>query len=509
MLTVFRKNQRVLLLIVAVLTIIAFAFLYNYTDFQNVGKNDVARIYGRTVTLGEAERYARLYQISIALGQLELVRSLSGMPGGSQEQAVNEFVWNMMILDHQTEVLGIYATDEEVVERLKQVPQFQTDGAYDPARYSPFVANELSPRGFTERDLESLVRDSIELQKLKEIVGSVASVSPAELNEAMHAFRPADFVVAELGRSKALSEAQVSAAEIEAFYEDNKAHFLTDEYRSVRYVAFPLEADEAALEGRERVAALQAKADAAGEFVSALGEPEATFESAAKAAGVEVKTSPDFTAEGSLRDPVGISPEVRAEMIRGVRGFAEPAFALSEEMPVSDVIQVGDTFYVLRLDHVTPSRPMTLVEATPRIRNEIRQRKADEIFARQANEAEQKLRASLKAGRSFEEAAGELGLTVKRHSGIVPMNEEDRQVAQLSIATLTLEPGEVSPFEESPAGGAFVYLETRGEVASEEDRKKNADEMQARLLRNKETLLFFEWLRSAREEANLTVFAGL
>jgi len=509
MLTVFRKNQRVLLLIVAVLTIVAFAFLYNYTDFQNVGKNDVAKIYGRTVTMGEADRYARLYQISIALGQLDLVQSLSGMPGASQEQAVSEFVWNMMILDRETERLGIYATDAEVVERLKQVPQFQTNGAYDPAKYTRFVSEQLSPRGFTERDLEDLVRDSIELTKLKELVGSAATVSEAELNEAMHAYRPVDFVVAELTRTKALSEAVVPAAEIENFFQDNKAHFLTDEFRSVQYVSFPLSEEEAALEGKERVAALQKQADAASAFAAGLTEPDASLESAAAAAGIEVKTSPDFTREGSLRDPVGISPETRAAMIREVRGFAGPAFALTEKAPISEVVQVGNAFYVLKLDHVTPSRPMTLLEATPKIRNELRQRKADEIFSRQSLDAGDALRAAVQAGTPFTEAAEQSGLTLKEFSGVVPMGEgTDRMAAQLSIATLTLEPGEFSPFEPTPAGGAFIYLQSRGEVPDAEKQAANEQEMRTRLMRNKEALMFFEWLRSAREASNLTVLGN-
>lgn len=503
MLTVIRKNQRVLLLIVAVLTIIAFAFLYNITDFQNIGANDLAKLYGRTVTVAEADRYGRLYQIALVLGQVQLVQDLGGR-GAGQEQAVTEFIWNMIILDHETEALGIRATDEEVVARIKEVPLFQTNGAYDPTKYSRFIAEQLGPRGFTERDLEALVRDTLNLDRLKQVIGSVVSLSPTEMNSAMDAFRPVTFEVAELSRDSAVAQAQVTAEEIRQFYEDHKAHFLTEETRSVRYVVFAPTEEELSLEGKERVAALQKQADAAAAFQEKVLEGAGSFEEVARESEVAVETSPDFTVEGTIADPVGISLETMQQLSANVRAFARPAFGLSEEQPLSEILQSGDRFYVLELDHVTPERPMTLAEATPRITQELRQRAADKIFAADSGRVEAELRRAVVSGQSFREAAEALGLQVRSFDGISPMDPSVSPAeAPYAIATLSLEPGEISPLQPTPTGGAVVYLASRADEPTAPPEAET--EMSARILRNKQDLLFYEWLRDAREASDLTL----
>ena len=52
MITILRKNQRVLMLFIAVLTIIAFIWLYNPATRRSLGSDTVATIYGRTSFTG-------------------------------------------------------------------------------------------------------------------------------------------------------------------------------------------------------------------------------------------------------------------------------------------------------------------------------------------------------------------------------------------------------------------------------------------------------------------------
>ena len=79
MITILRKNQRVLMLVVAVLTIVAFIWLYNPADTYQLGRGAVATIYGRKVSQADIERQVKTYQLALAMGQFSLLENLGGM----------------------------------------------------------------------------------------------------------------------------------------------------------------------------------------------------------------------------------------------------------------------------------------------------------------------------------------------------------------------------------------------------------------------------------------------
>ena len=144
MITILRKNQRVLMLVVAFLTIIAFIWLYNPADTYYLGRGAVANIYGRKVSQADIERQVKTYQLALAMGQFSLLESLGGMTQ-DENQALEEFIWNLFVLHHQAEKLGVKPTDSQIADRIKAVRTFQTGGQFDPSRYKAFVLEQLGP----------------------------------------------------------------------------------------------------------------------------------------------------------------------------------------------------------------------------------------------------------------------------------------------------------------------------------------------------------------------------
>ena len=65
------------------------------------------------------------------------------------------------------------------------MPQFQTNGAFDPTRYEAFVQNftqNFSPRGgFTEEQIFEIIRDSIRVDRIKALLGTTAPTAPSEV----------------------------------------------------------------------------------------------------------------------------------------------------------------------------------------------------------------------------------------------------------------------------------------------------------------------------------------
>lgn len=504
MIHIFRKNQRGLMLIIAVLTIVAFIFLYNRGPLDDLASTRNPKIYGQALSPGALERQARNYQLTLALGQYDLISKLGGA-GEDQAAALSEFVWNLLVLRHQAHALGVEPTDQQVADRIKTVPAFQVGGQFDPLKYSAFLREQLAPRGFTERQLEEVVRDALRLERLEAIVESPISIGDAEIRDTARVLQP---VVAEYVRFSAEDAAkgvQVAPEEVAGYFERNQPNLNAAETRSVRYVSFALP-EGSKLEGRAKVDALQKLADQATKFADSLaGSP---FDQAAAAAGLTVRSTPAFDRQGTLAEtPKSGASDAGKSSAKGVVAAVAPAaFILPAVGKSSDIIQAGDAFYIFELAALNPARPLTLEEASPAIAARLREAKAGQTLRAAGEEKVKALRAALASGKKFSDAAAEAGLKPEAISGLAPMGNATLTPEQHRIvsSTLALKDGELSAFEAAPWGGLCVYLQSRGPLPDSELAAKKEDIRQS-LLENKRGLLFSEWLRVSRAEANISV----
>lgn len=502
MIHIFRKNQRGLMLVIAILTIVAFIFLYNQGPLDDLAETRNAKIYGQTLTQANIDRQVKNYQLTLALGQYDLVSKLGGA-GGDQASAVSEFVWNLLVLQHQAKALGVEPTDLQVAERIKAIPVLQTNNQFDPVKYAAFLREQLAPRGFSERQIEEVMRDALRLEKVEAIVGAPVAIGDGEVREAAKILQAVTAAFVRFTAEDAAKGVQISPEEISGYFQRNTASLKTAESRVVRYVKFDLP-EGPRPEGRAKIEALQQLADKATKFTDSLAGQ--SFTQGAASAGLAVHTSPAFdrtgASPGGQDTPGGEANNPPREIFSQI---APAAFLLSTVGKVSDVVQVGDAFYVVELSEWNPSRPLTLAEASPAIESRLRQTKAEEALRISANEKLHALRAAMEAGKSFAEAATELGLKVETLSAVSPMGEsvtpEQRRVI---AATLSLKDGEISGVESAPWGGFFVLLQSRQELPEAELAAKRA-EIQEGLLENKRALLFVEWLRLSRDEAKISV----
>jgi hypothetical protein len=498
MITILRKNQRVLMLVIAVLTIIAFVWLYNPADTRELGATSVATIYGRNLSQADIEREIKSYQLALALGQFRLLEDLGGT-ARDENRALDQFIWNRLIIQHQAKALGIEPTDSQVAARIKTIPVFQSNAQFDPGKYKAFIAEQLGPRGFTELQLENVIRDALRVERLKTIVGAPVAVSDAEILEAARIFEKVNAQEVRFSLAPTESDANVTDEEVKNFYEQNKPALFMPETRSVEYVKFEVPASEKPLEGRTRVDALQKVADAASAFAEQAST--SSFEQAAAASGQPVARSPDFERSGA------ISPNGQADsqaLAPHLSNLAPSAFLLTEKTPVSDVIQSGDAFFVLKLLKINPQRPLTIDEARPVAVSRLSARKAERLLRENAETALAKVRQAISAGKSFQDAAAEAGLKVRSFSHLLPSDEklspEEREVA---TATLLMEPGQVSGMIPTPDGGFSVFLSSREPLDEAWIARKQ--DLATRMLDTKRRLLFMTWLSWARDAAKISV----
>ena len=512
MINLLRKNQRGLMLCIAILTIVAFIFLYNRGPLDDLAATRSPKIYGQTLTPGAIERQAKNYQLTLALGQYDLISKLGGS-GEDQAASISEFVWNLLVLEHQARAFGVEPTDAQVADRIKAVPVFQTDSQFDPLKYGAFVRDQLAPRGFSERQLEEVMRDALRLEKIEAVVESPAAVGENEIRETARVLQPVTAEFVRFNAEEVAKGIRISPEEIAGFFERNKANLNTRETRAARYVAFELP-QETKLEGHAKVDALQMLADQATKFTDSLTNKP--FDQAASSSGLAVRSTPAFDRAGTLPEvpPTGVDAgkEIKDLVSKTkiapkevIAALAPPVFLLPAVGKVSDVIQVGDAFYVLELSELNPVRPLTLAEATFSLEARLREAKADQTLRSSSGEKIKALRAALDSGKKFAEAASEAGLKVESLTDIAPMSDaltpDQRRVVS---ATLPLKDGELSGLESARWGGLCVFLQSRGPLADKELAAKR-EEIRKSLLENKRGMLFAEWLRICREDAKISV----
>ncbi len=268
MLSVIRKNQHSLTFFIVLLTIISFIWLYNRTNLSQVGVNDVALVYGHVVQRAEVEREVRDYRLAIALGLTDFVRDLGGF-AENEEIALTSFIFNILVIQHEAPRLNIVPTDESIAAVIQKLPIFQTDGTFDSSKYARFMQEQLIPRGFTELNLEDVVRDSLCFKQLRHLITASVTISEAQVREAARIYQPVVAQVLRFDREHYLnnnSKEPISLEEKKAFYEKNNSFFMSDEERAVSYLLFALPSDQQKLQGKERVKALQQLSDAATAF---------------------------------------------------------------------------------------------------------------------------------------------------------------------------------------------------------------------------------------------------
>jgi len=496
MISSLRKYQQPLMLVITIIIIIAFVWLWNGTSPQFGGHRPGEasyRIYDRVLQQGDVERIARRFSLASALNLNDLLVGLVGN-ASDQGQAVENFVWNSLIVEHEARRLGVAPTDSEVADAIKALPAFQTNGQFDPMKYQEFVQEMLMPRGFTDTQVEELLRDNLRARKLMELIGATVDVTPAEFdrlytedaqqNEVkLIALKLEDFVA---------TAPEPTQEQIDAYRKRHASALVTPERRAVRFVHIGLKDEEKTLTGKERVEALQKLSDRTNDFVQALLGDGAVFEKVAGDFGLKVEK----TALFSRAEP--------PKELAGVPQALPQAFLLSEKEPYSDAVEAADGFYVLAYDSVEASRPLTPEEARPKIVENLKQEAARNALTTKANEVRTKLAEALKAGKPLTEAAAALGVTVEDFPlfSRTEFPRENPLAPRVLEAAPKLPEGGLSEALATAEGSVIVHLVRRLPV----DEKKIAEArgQQLNWLRfYKQASAFQQWLQVRRKEAHI------
>src|SRR3954471_11809851 len=175
MMTILRKHRGWLMIVITVLAL-PFCLYFVKTDYSRIRQDAFATAYGRTITMVEAQRNARLFGLARELGMDSLVQGLAGT-GNDPNQAATAFAINLIVLQHESEVLGIQPTPAELGDFIRNLRGFRGPNGYDPKKYQEFAENILPANGFAGAQIEELATYALSLNKIKDLVTLGLSVS--------------------------------------------------------------------------------------------------------------------------------------------------------------------------------------------------------------------------------------------------------------------------------------------------------------------------------------------
>ena len=486
-----RKYQQPLMIIITVVIIIAFGWFFTPGSNKKGAQSRSFHIYGRTYSQEDLERRARGMQIAMFGGLGELVIGLTfGNP--YSEQATENFVIDSLVLDHEASVLGITATDNEVVAAIQKLPRFQTDGKFDPDKYKLFTQNVLAPRGYTPDRFEALVRDQIRLEKLVALLGGTVEVTPGEFRaQYVQSYQKIHATVARLNLDDFKAQVTPTDEEISKVFKNNEKGYTAPEKRAVSYVQIDLSEADKALKGKDLLDARQNLANRANDIGQDLLKEGASFKDVAKKYNLEVKTTPEFAETAA--------PEAFAKVPQA----AAVAFKLTQTEPLSDAIPAGDGYVILHLDKITPTRQLSFEEARPKVVDQIKTEKANSMLTAKGTEARAKLAAAVKEGKPFDAAAQEAGLKVETLDAFSAAEPPEKVANYGEILTRAVElaDGAVSDFTPVKGGGLIVRVDKRDPV-DEAEFKKNEEQQLRAASERKGMVAFIQWLQNCRRAVN-------
>ncbi|MGI9087441.1 MAG: peptidyl-prolyl cis-trans isomerase [Chthoniobacterales bacterium] len=507
MITILRKNQKGLWIVIAVLCI-PFVFYFTNSRVGPIGRNDFGKIYGHSIPSVEFQRNARLFNLARNLGMFAFLQDMVG-GAANENEAYAEFTWNRLILRHEADRLGIAPSSQQIATVVKAMRPFRGANGFEIEKYNEFTQNVLPTLGFSDAQIEELAGDQLMLEKVKDLLGTGVQIPASESKENFErAYGKMDVAVVRFRSDDLAKEIKIGDDEVAKYFETHGGDLKTEEKRKVSLMSFALSDEQKKLAGKERVEVLQRLADKANDFNQALLEKGGQFDQVAAKFQTPIQTTGEFTQ--SAPDP----------LLKGNAQLTPAAFALTAEEPNSDALQVADGFFVLHLDATEPAKPLTFAEATPKILEKLKAERLQELLSTKGAEAAQKIRDAMKTGVSAEAAIQQAGLVAEKITpfslaeSAAPKPKPDQSPAPetpdlsaIKSAVAELSSGEVSQMIPTATGGLVAVLEKReAPHAATNDAAKML--LDGRYLNSKREIVFYEWLRERRREAGVLPTAG-
>lgn len=499
MLHFFRRHKGPVMWVIAFVVIITFSF-FGTPPKRNQGAQatDAAfKIYGEKYTVAEFRHLERYLQLAQMLGLYDLAQQLmmiSFQPGSSGMNR-GDMVFNLVVLRHEMNEVGVRPSDDEAREALKALPVFQVEGKFDPSRAKMAEQNLLNMGGgMTPADMLEIMKDSIGFTKLQDLVTKNYAPSPLAaqkqyasryqtLKTSTIAFKLDDFK----------KDIKVTDEEAKAYYEERADSYMTEEQRAVSYVLFENPAD---LDTKELEVSQKEQNDVVklvNTFNEKTQESGATLEKIATELEQEVTTQTLFSRDAP--------PEV-------LKDEAEVLTAIFQHnpdvRPISDPTEGTKGYYIFHVSEIKAPEAKSFDAVKDEVKAALTEQKAQEALMTAVNEARNALADGLKEGQKIEALAKDKKLTLEAQPDLTIQSPptDMPNAAQIAREVETTAAGDLTKPVTVEDGALIVYVHSK-ELWKRDDAESLRSNIETSTERMERFRIFSAWFNNRRAAADI------
>lgn len=285
------KHRKFVQLLLALITL-PFAFWGIDSYFRDAASTDeVARVGSSKITMQQLDTAMRERADQIRARQGGAVDARLFESPEFRQSVLNELVEQRLLLV-ESERLGIAANDVILRELIAQIPAFQENGKFSPAKYEQI----LRAQGMTPSAFEQNLRRDLTQQMLVSGVAATTQMSKTQLNQIIDAeTQEREVSTALVPASDYLKSVSVDDTAVRQFYESNARQFQVPERVKVSYVVL----------SDPKVVAKESE-----NFSNMVYEQSDTFKDVAKALNLKVEESGWISSNGQGAQGVLANPRV-------------------------------------------------------------------------------------------------------------------------------------------------------------------------------------------------------
>jgi peptidyl-prolyl cis-trans isomerase D len=425
MLDFLRKKKRSWIITILLgLIIVVFVAFYGGSQQPTGVASDVAEVNGESISQREfimhyqraVERYREMFKGSLTP---ELLKNLN-----VKHSLLEEMIEARLVLQ-EARRLGLTATDEELMNAIAEVPEFQVNGRFNKERYIQLLrANRLTPAQFEEDH-----RKQLTIQRLLGVLADAAHVTEAEVRERyLFEQEKINLQFIRFSATDYLSEVKITDEDIQKFYDRNKESLKEPLKVQVEYILYPFDQFSTPVQLTDKEVE---------DYYNSNRLTKFTTPKQAKVRYIMVRL--DQGADANQKEAALVRANRILAEARGGKNFAELArkesddpsaekggeigwlnqgqlpealdkqiFALAKG-EISEPIETPLGFHIVKVEDIKEARTQSLAEAKPVITRELKLEKGKYEAAKSADRDREKAA----SGNDLPKLAQESGLSLK------------------------------------------------------------------------------------------------
>lgn len=377
--------------------------------FQGWGRGFVAKVGHTEIS---AEEFRRSYQNELDRISRQSNQRLSAEQGhafGLDRQVLAQMIAGAAIEAHADQ-LGLAISDKTLAEGIQADPNFQTDGKFNRQGFEGLLQQiGMSEQGFLNLRRKDELRGAIVSALIK------GQTVPKPLLDEIHAYNQEKRVLEWVKIDPAaVTVAEPDEATLKKRYEDDKAKYMTPEYRKVQVLMLTPDdlKKSITITDDEITKAYEADKDSFNtpeqrRVQQIAFKDRATAETALKALRDGTKSLADVAKETGAKDTdVDLGLITKKSLIDPK--VADVAFSLEKDK-YSDVIDGRFATVVVRVTQIEPGTTKTLADVKQQVRDKLANDKVHGNLQSKRDDVED----ARLAGKTLKEVADQLQLTYK------------------------------------------------------------------------------------------------